>query len=172
MFQPLMTYEQPPTYFQTTKITSCFQEIVDAYGVGRYREASPVPFTVVTFPFLFAVMFGDLGHGILMLLFALWMVLNEKKMLKQQLNEILAMMFAGGCLSIAGAMCARGATGRVLDGALFIRSELPWVPSCLNLNSKVCRAVQRAAAALLSEGPQNCHCAMHSGLPPAAKPLS
>ena len=95
VFQPLMTYEQPPTYFQTGKVTGCFQEIVEAYGVGRYREANPSPFTVVTFPFLFAVMFGDMGHGILMLLFALWMVLNEKKMLKQQLNEILGMMFAG-----------------------------------------------------------------------------
>ena len=95
VFQPLMTYEQPPTYFATDKVTGCFQEIVDAYGMGRYREANPMPFTVVTFPFLFAVMFGDMGHGFLMLLFALWMVLNEKKMLKQQLDEILGMMFAG-----------------------------------------------------------------------------
>ena len=95
VFQPLMTYEQPPTYFSTSKVTGCFQEIVDAYGMARYREANPMPFTVVTFPFLFAVMFGDIGHGILMLLFALWMVINERKMLRQQLNEILGMMFAG-----------------------------------------------------------------------------
>ena len=27
MFQPLVTYEQPPTYFATNKITSCFQEV-------------------------------------------------------------------------------------------------------------------------------------------------
>lgn len=27
VFQPLVTYEQPPTYFATNKITSCFQEV-------------------------------------------------------------------------------------------------------------------------------------------------
>lgn len=41
IFQPLVTYEMPPTYFATSKVTSCFQEIVDAYGIARYREANP-----------------------------------------------------------------------------------------------------------------------------------
>ena len=120
MFQPLMTYEQPPTYFCNNMVTGCFQEIVDAYGMARYREANPMPFTVVTFPFLFAVMFGDMGHGLLMLLFAAWMLINEKKMLKQQLDEILGMMFAGAqlCASIPE---DRACVGMALFGRMYAR---------------------------------------------------
>ena len=90
-----MTYESPPTYFQTDKLTNSFQEIVNAYGIARYREVNPTVFTIMTFPFLFAVMFGDIGHGFLMLIFALYLVLGEKALMKQSMNEILDMMFGG-----------------------------------------------------------------------------
>ena len=53
--------EMPPTYFCMNKVTAVFQGIVEAYGVGRYREVNPTVFTIVTFPFLFAVMFGRVG---------------------------------------------------------------------------------------------------------------
>ncbi|KAA8592242.1 hypothetical protein FQN60_017697 [Etheostoma spectabile] len=70
--------------------------IVDAYGVGNYREVNPAPFTIITFPFLFAVMFGDLGHGAIMALFALWMVLYENnRKLKNTRNEIWNTFFEG-----------------------------------------------------------------------------
>lgn len=83
VLQPMAaTHDNPPTYFRTNKFTSCFQTIVDAYGVARYREVNPAVFTIMTFPFLFAVMFGDFGHGWLMLMFALFLIFKEKSLSK------------------------------------------------------------------------------------------
>lgn len=117
----------PPTLIRTNKFTSGFQNIVDAYGVGNYREVNPgkssclslwisflsvsahhqrsilvtdfsafhssAPYTIITFPFLFAVMFGDLGHGIIMAVFAFWMVLYENdRKLKRTRNEVKYLM--------------------------------------------------------------------------------
>jgi V-type H+-transporting ATPase subunit a len=95
IFQQIETKESPPTHFQTNKVTSVFQGIVDAYGVASYREVNPTVFTIVTFPFLFAVMFGDFGHGFLMLFAALYLVMNEKKLAASGLNEIIQMAFDG-----------------------------------------------------------------------------
>ncbi|KAJ8251238.1 hypothetical protein GJAV_G00218830 [Gymnothorax javanicus] len=92
----MQTRQTPPTYNKTNKFTSGFQNIVDAYGIGTYREMNPAPYTIITFPFLFAVMFGDMGHGLLMTLFALYLVLRENRLLAQKNdNEMFNMIFAG-----------------------------------------------------------------------------
>lgn len=100
----MSTTDAPPTYFKTNKFTRGYQAIVDAYGVANYREVNPstssatfcvclyhpppsppLPphtalFTIITFPFLFAVMFGDAGHGTIMFLFALALIIFEKRL--------------------------------------------------------------------------------------------
>ncbi|XP_008328250.1 V-type proton ATPase 116 kDa subunit a isoform X1 [Cynoglossus semilaevis] len=92
----MQTKQTPPTYNKTNKFTSGFQNIVDAYGIGNYREMNPAPYTIITFPFLFAVMFGDLGHGVLMTCAALYLVLRESRLIAQKNdNEIFSMLFAG-----------------------------------------------------------------------------
>ncbi|XP_042326284.1 V-type proton ATPase 116 kDa subunit a isoform X2 [Sceloporus undulatus] len=92
----IQTKMAPPTFNRTNKFTAGFQNIVNAYGVGNYREMNPAPYTIITFPFLFAVMFGDCGHGTVMLAFALWMVTNEKSLLAQKSdNEIWNTFFSG-----------------------------------------------------------------------------
>lgn len=89
------TKETPPTFNRTNKVTSGFQGIVNAYGIASYREVNPAPYTIITFPFLFAVMFGDAGHGLIMLLFALWMVLKERNLAQAGGSEIWQTFFNG-----------------------------------------------------------------------------
>ena len=44
--------------------------------------------TLVTFPFLFGVMFGDVGHGIFLLIFSLLLIKYEKVLGSKKLNEV------------------------------------------------------------------------------------
>ncbi|GFS73093.1 hypothetical protein NPIL_48101 [Nephila pilipes] len=92
----MQTVEVPPTFNRTNKFSQGFQNIVDAYGVASYREVNPALFTIITFPFLFAVMFGDAGHGLLMTLFALWMVLKEKGLASERTNNEIWLTFFNG----------------------------------------------------------------------------
>lgn len=92
----MQTFENPPTYNRTNKFTKAFQGLIDAYGVASYREMNPAPYTIITFPFLFAVMFGDLGHGTLMALFGLWMVRKEKELAARKSDNEIWNIFFGG----------------------------------------------------------------------------
>lgn len=91
----IRTNKTPPTYVRTNKFTEAFQTIVNAYGIPKYSEVNPGMYTVVTFPFLFAVMFGDMGHGMLMALAAAAMIIWEKKLAKTKLDELTYMAFYG-----------------------------------------------------------------------------
>ncbi|XP_076636897.1 V-type ATPase subunit a family protein Vha100-2 [Colletes latitarsis] len=92
----IYTNEDPPTFNRTNKFTRGFQNLIDAYGVASYREANPALYTIITFPFLFSVMFGDSGHGLIITLFAAYMILMEKKFSSQKSSsEIWNIFFAG-----------------------------------------------------------------------------
>ncbi|KAG9225878.1 hypothetical protein CCMSSC00406_0008406 [Pleurotus cornucopiae] len=91
----LRTNKTPPTYNRTNKVTEGFQSIMDSYGIATYQEANPGLFALITFPFLFAVMFGDIGHGVIIFLAALYMILSERKLGKVDLGEIIGQFFYG-----------------------------------------------------------------------------
>ena len=91
----IKTNKTPPTYFKTNKFTEGFQTIINAYGTAKYQEVNPGLYTIVTFPFLFAVMFGDFGHGTLMMMAAAAMIYWEKPLSRSKQDELFAMAFYG-----------------------------------------------------------------------------
>eukprot|EP01006_Ploeotia_vitrea_P042675 TRINITY_DN66651_c1_g2_i1.p1 TRINITY_DN66651_c1_g2~~TRINITY_DN66651_c1_g2_i1.p1 ORF type:complete len:851 (+),score=144.57 TRINITY_DN66651_c1_g2_i1:143-2695(+) len=100
------TKEIKPTYYKTNKVSGSFQDIIDAYGMARYKEVNPGVLTIVTFPFLFGIMFGDVGHAFIMTIFAALLCKFEKKLQATKLNEIVQMVFSGRYLLLFMGMFA------------------------------------------------------------------
>jgi len=98
--RPLLPIEQlsrtdkagRPTYFPTNEFTATFQGIVDSYGTARYKEVNPAIWTIITFPYLFGVMYGDIGHGLIIAAAGFLFILYQDQ-LRSQENEIFQMIF-------------------------------------------------------------------------------
>ena len=61
---------------------------VDTYKIATYGEINPAIFQIVTFPFLFAVMYGDWGHGAVFLAMGAVMCLFDSKLKKAGMKDL------------------------------------------------------------------------------------
>jgi len=78
----------PPTKIPTNEFLGSFQAIVDTYGIPTYKEVNPAIFAIVSFPFLFGVMFGDIAHGAVLFLFGCILVWKADKLKDSALGPI------------------------------------------------------------------------------------
>jgi V/A-type H+-transporting ATPase subunit I len=58
----------PPTKIKNNRFVKPFEELTKLYGLPKYNEIDPTLIMAITFPILFGLMFGDLGHGLLLLI--------------------------------------------------------------------------------------------------------
>lgn len=81
----------PPTHIRSNEFLEAFQAIVNTYGIPDYKEVNPALFTIITFPFLFGIMFGDICHGFLLFLLSSYMCFfkNSIETSKSFLNVLL-----------------------------------------------------------------------------------
>lgn len=92
--QPYDNHDIPrPTYNKTTEFLAIYQLIVDTYGVPSYQEANPAIISIVTFPFLFGMMFGDMGHGSILFFFSAVLVLFNDQLKGTLLAPVLPVRY-------------------------------------------------------------------------------
>jgi V-type H+-transporting ATPase subunit a len=99
---------EPPTFNKITDFTFAFQALGDTYGIPTYQEANPTPINIVTFPFMFGLMFGDMGHGSILAAFGIFLTLAHDKLKKSAFKSMLPyryfLMLMGLCSTYCGFM--------------------------------------------------------------------
>lgn len=75
----------PPVRLKNNPFTRGFEFYTEMYGLPNYRELDPTTFIAITYTILFGIMFGDVGHGLVVLLAGIFM----KKKLKMPIGSIL-----------------------------------------------------------------------------------
>lgn len=73
---------QVPVIFKYPSFFKIFDSITNLYGTPSYTEINPTPILAITFPLFFGLMFGDLGHGIMLALLGFFMSKYLKSMEK------------------------------------------------------------------------------------------
>lgn len=63
--------EAPPTPLRPSRVAGPFRLLVDTYGVLPYSDVDPTAFAAAAFVIMFGMMFGDLGHGLLLVFLGL-----------------------------------------------------------------------------------------------------
>ena len=92
-----------PTFFKLNEFTKIFHVITDMYGTPIYQEINPSIIAIVTFPFMFGLMFGDLGHGTIYFTLGLILTFFREKTAFSTLKPFrYLILFLGFCSAFCG----------------------------------------------------------------------
>ncbi len=69
-----------PVLLEQPSFLKPFQMLVSGYGMPAYGTIDPTIFVGVTFLFMFGMMFGDVGHGLVLLLASIILFLKSKRL--------------------------------------------------------------------------------------------
>lgn len=111
ILEPRPSPQRPvPTLLQNPPFLQPFERIVSTFGFPEYDEIDPTLPLALTFVLMYGMMFGDVGHGLLLFLVGAWFSRRE-----------------GVLTSLAPLMLAAGASGTLfgfLYGSLFGREDI------------------------------------------------
>jgi V/A-type H+/Na+-transporting ATPase subunit I len=94
--------EEPPTKVSNSRFVRPFEELTKLYGLPHYDEVDPTPVIAITFPIIFGLMFGDVGHGLVLLLGGL--IVGNLIKTNQAVKNVCLIMAACGVGAIAAGL--------------------------------------------------------------------
>jgi V/A-type H+-transporting ATPase subunit I len=89
ILEPDADRAQVPTLLQNPAWLRSFEQLVTNFGCPGYDEIDPTPLLAVSFLVMYGIMFGDIGHGLLLSLAGLWLMRRKGGL--AQLAPILVM---------------------------------------------------------------------------------
>ncbi|MDX9701816.1 MAG: V-type ATPase 116kDa subunit family protein [Candidatus Auribacterota bacterium] len=87
-----------PFRFKNISPIRPFELLIKLYGVPGYNTIDPTPFFALSMVFMFGYMFGDVGHGFILALLGLWLLLRKKS--KTAVKQAGLLLTWCGCSSI------------------------------------------------------------------------
>lgn len=90
-----------------------FEELVTTFGLSSYNELDPTLIVTISFLVMYGMMFGDIGHGLMLLLIGLW--------LRQRKLEYGVLVAAAGASGIVFGLLYGAAFGQQVMPAVWIR---------------------------------------------------
>lgn len=92
--------QQVPVLLKHPRLLRPFEMLVSTYGLPNYRELEPTLFVAISYVLMFGVMFGDAGHGLVLVMCGLAALCAGKS---QKLRDLaILFIFAGASSIISG----------------------------------------------------------------------
>ncbi len=109
-----------PVALGNPTIVRAFQGLVTNYGYPRYGELDPTPVLALTFSLVFGIMFGDVGHGLVLALLGLALASRKVRALRG-LSSMGAVVIACGITAMIFGFLYGSAFGFEVLQPLWIR---------------------------------------------------
>ncbi|MCB0124593.1 MAG: hypothetical protein KDE58_20200, partial [Caldilineaceae bacterium] len=95
VLEPDETRLQVPTRLHNPAWLTPFEGLVTTFGIPAYNELDPTLLVGVTFVLMYGMMFGDIGHGLLLALAGLWL-----RRRKDSVGQLAPVLIAAGVSAV------------------------------------------------------------------------
>ncbi len=102
-----------PSLIRSPRWLRPFEDLVTTFGLSSYEELDPTLIVTISFLVMYGMMFGDLGHGLLLLLAGLW--------LRRRGVDLGVLVAAAGASGMLFGLLYGAAFGHPLPHAAWIR---------------------------------------------------